>query len=126
MKAIGQIALEAESSIVFMDWDRRMAFVYYNRNVASYPLEEGPWYDLSFDIADIIKYKKVEPGDFKNYETVYVLESYSASPQASLFLDKQWLNERYAEMSERRRIERFLNIECRLFRPGIYSLYRCG
>ena len=125
MVAIGHIVQDSEESIIFMDWARRMAFVYYNRDEASYPIEQGHWYDISGDIADIIKYKKFGTDDFAGYETFYVLESYSASPRASLFLSEQSLRERYETMSEKRRIERFLNVKCRLIRPGLHKLYKC-
>lgn len=125
MKAIGRIVQDTDDSIIFMDWDRRMAFVYYNRDDISYPIEQGYWHDLSVDIADIIKYKKVGADDFAGYKTFYVLDSYSESPQASLFLSEKFLKTRHEIMSEKRRIERFLDVECRPSRPGRHILYAC-
>lgn len=129
IREIGDIIHRSGNSIAFADWSRRMALVYYNRSHSSYPLEQGYWYDASFDIDNlyITNFNKVAatPEQFDKYDEVFVLESYSPSQQAKLFLDEDTLKERYEHMSERRRLERFLHVQCHPVRTGILVLYRC-
>lgn len=126
MRSIGRIVHGAEDPILFADWTRRMAFIYYNREKASYPLEEGYWYDQSSDVGDRdINKNIVKPGDFANYKTIFVLESWAVSPHAKLFLGQNTLQQRYEHNSQRRKQERFLNIECQPVRSEINTLYQC-
>jgi hypothetical protein len=129
MRAIGRIVQDAGNAILVADWHRRMAFVYFNRQIASYPLEQDYWYDMSFDISYLTMHRfnktKSETDDFANYGAVFVLDSWKYSPQASLFLDDTTLQQRYERQSQRREVEHFLDVECQPILSGLYTLYRC-
>jgi len=129
MKSFGRLVQKSANPVVFMDWDRRMAFTYYNRQSPAYPLEQGSWYDMSFDtsLLTINQFNDViaDPNDFAGYGSVYVIEAWKYSPQASLFLDDETLRQRYDQLSERRDVERFLGVECTPVVTGLNTLYRC-
>ena len=48
MREIGRIVDRDATSLLFVDWSRRMAFVYFNRDEPSDPLEDGYWYNKSY------------------------------------------------------------------------------
>lgn len=123
-RSIGRIIRDTDDSILFANWCQRMPFIYYNRDSALFPLEKGPWYDLTVDITQFNK-EKVEPENFAKYGSIFVLGAYSASPHVKLLLDDDTLNKRYEQRSERRQVERFLNVECQSIHSGILELYQC-
>lgn len=124
IREIGETIRSQENSMIFFDWSARMAFIYFNRNEPSWPLEDGYWYDKSFDLGRIRR-EGVEPNDFANHGPIYVLETWDFSPYASLFLSDSAIEERRARVSRKAQLERFLDVQCTPHSEGIYVLHRC-
>lgn len=127
MRKIGQIVDSDAKSLLFVDWSRRMAFVYFNRAEPSDPLEAGYWYNKSYT-ANLgnLQQNDAKSADFAEYTPIYVLESWSVSGYGKLFLSESVIQERTDRFSRRRRIERLLNVPCLPVFEGIYVLYECG
>ena len=123
MREIGAtVETAGERPLVFTDWSRSMALVYANREQPSYPLEEGPWYERTFDVAKLVDRT---PTDFADRDAVFVVESYEPSAFARLVRGEDALAGRFEALSVRRRAERFLGTECELVSDGDFPLYRC-
>jgi hypothetical protein len=127
MRKTAEIVDAEENSILFLDWDRRMAYVYFNRNEAIDPLETGYWYRSSYEISPgYLRQHNASPDDFADYSKIFVLESWEMSTYAKMFLSDSAIEERTARYSKRMQLERFLSVSCSPVDEDMFVLYECG
>ena len=115
---------EYDNSILVSDWTRRMAYVYANRPATIHPLETGFYYDKSFDIGHIRQFD-ISPIRFSEYDHVFVLESWDASPHGKLLLPDSEIDERRKILGLVPRMEDYLDRECAPVLQLTYALHEC-
>lgn len=122
MRQIGEIVSREDDPVIFADWARLVAFVYYNRDEASFPLEAGEWFHMVLDVA---KLDEIRREDVIRHDAIFVIESYKASGYSELYLSDQALAERFESNSIRRLVERSTELTCETALQGHTALYRC-
>ena len=130
MRQIGEVVSAEPDGVLLITWSWRMAFVYFNRGVPSYPLEGGRWYEMSFP-AELPFDAHAQVGhDEKLREdlagrTVFALESWAVSGRAAVFLSDEQVRRRKEAFSDITNLERRLDLSCVPDPSGIDKFYRC-
>lgn len=115
--------MKGSSRVVIMKWFDRISAQYYNtepanrvwdRNPAAPHIYDEQWFDARV------------PRPLPAGAELYVLEDYTPSRISRLIRSEQDLQERFEQVSLRRRVERDLNLQCTPAPVGILDLYRCA
>ena len=130
MRQIGEAVSAEPDGVLLITWSRRMAFVYFNRGVPSYPLEGGRWYEMSFP-AELPFDANARVGHDENLRevlagrTIFAVEGWSVSNRAAAFLSDDQIEQRREAFSDISSLERRLDLSCSPDPSGIDKLYRC-
>ncbi len=122
MRHVGTEVRDHDSAIFVGDWADRIAFVYFNRRNASFPIEEGTWYARTVDI-DELDDRSISI--LRDADKLTVSESYESSFHARLFLPEEELVRRHEALSSKRRIENILQTECIPLALAPTKLFEC-